>query len=64
MKKIKFPESTFSFVQKFLIAMENDEKVISVSKEFYEDYILEADIVNYLLLNSLSFFSKKRIEIH
>lgn len=44
--------------------MENDEKVISVSKEFYEDYILEADIVIYLLLNSLSFFSKKRIEIH
>lgn len=39
--------------------MENDEKVISVSKEFYEDYILEADIVIYLLLNSLSFFSKK-----
>lgn len=38
-------------MQKFLAAMQTDEKTIAISKEFYEDYILETDQVK-------PFFSK------
>jgi len=45
LKKVKYPESTFHFMQKFLSAMEKDEKVVEISKAFYEDYLLEIDVV-------------------
>lgn len=46
LKKVKYPESTFHFVKKFISAMANDQKVVEVSKAFYEDYLLETDAVN------------------
>ncbi|CAD8142674.1 unnamed protein product [Paramecium pentaurelia] len=42
-KKSKLPKNTFTFLNKFLGALANDEKLIEISKQFYEDFKIEIE---------------------
>ncbi|CAD8067693.1 unnamed protein product [Paramecium sonneborni] len=42
-KKTKSPKNTFTFLNKFLGALANDQKIVEISKESYEDFKIEIE---------------------
>lgn len=42
-KRTRVPRNTFVFLNKFLGALANDEEIIRISKQNFEDYVFEID---------------------
>ena len=50
-KRTRSPRNTFVFLNKFLGALANDEEVIRISRENFEDYLYSIDpVLNYLFI--------------
>lgn len=42
-KRTRYPRNTFVFLNKFLGALANDEEIVRISRENFEDYIFDLD---------------------
>lgn len=42
-KRTRYPRNTFVFLNKFLGALGNNEEIIRISRENFEDYLFELD---------------------
>lgn len=50
-KRLKNAKNTFVFLKKFLGALSNDEKVITIARKNFEEYLIENNVISYNLLS-------------